>query len=202
MSSDLNPLSHLVLALVGRGGASAHDLVDMLRRGGRAFWSGATSKVYAEPKRLAALGYLAAREEPGRTRPRVVYTLTARGEQALREWIATPASFPRIQNDAAVRLLAGDLVDDAVLLASLAGLRAELDEMETHLAENRRRAATLPHRERYLALLHDLDERQIRTLREWLDTVDARLGAGVGSSGVGQKIAERSAGRATPGKLP
>jgi DNA-binding PadR family transcriptional regulator len=177
MSSDLNPLSHVVLALVGRGGASAHDLVDMLRRGGKAFWAGSPSKVYAEPKRLARLGYLAAREAPGRTRTKTVYTLTPAGERALRDWIARPSQFPRIQNEAAARVVAGDLVDDATLLASLDGLRADLAEMEATLTESRAVAAGLPHRARYLRLVRDLNERQIAAYRDWLDAVGAELGA-------------------------
>jgi PadR family transcriptional regulator, regulatory protein AphA len=177
MSRDLNPLSHLVLALVGRGGASAHDLVDMLRRGGRLFWTGAESKVYAEPKRLAALGYLAAEMAPGRTRPKAVYRLTDRGEAALREWIARPSAFPRIQHEAVVRLLAADLADDAAVRASLVALRDELAQLETWLVESHRRADELPHRARYLHLIHGLGDRLVRAHGEWLDDVERVLAA-------------------------
>jgi hypothetical protein len=52
MSSDLTPLSYVVLALVGRDGASAHDLVRMARGGQRLYYAGAASKIYAERKRL------------------------------------------------------------------------------------------------------------------------------------------------------
>lgn len=178
MSSDLNPLSHLVLALVGRGGASAHDLVDMLRRGGRLFWTGAESKVYAEPKRLAGLGYLAAETTPGRTRPKAVYRLTGRGEAAMRDWIGRPSAFPRIQHEAIVRLLAADLADDDEVLASLLALRDDIAQLEAWLAESRRRAADLPHRRRYLDLVGDLGERLVRAHDEWLDEVERTLGPG------------------------
>ena len=47
-------------------------------------WAG-ESQYYVEPKRLARLGYLDARREPGRTRERTVYTLNDRGLAALRE---------------------------------------------------------------------------------------------------------------------
>ena len=48
-------------------------------------WAG-ESRYYTEPKRLAKLGYLAARKEPGKTRERTVYTLTDKGLEALREY--------------------------------------------------------------------------------------------------------------------
>ena len=66
-SNDLNPLSYVVMTLIGRNGAGAHDLVQMARRGQRLYWAGAASKMYAEPKRLEQLGYLRSRKEPGKT---------------------------------------------------------------------------------------------------------------------------------------
>jgi len=174
--NDLNPLSYLVLALVGRGGAGPHDLVDMMRRGGRLYWSAAPSKLYAEPKRLAARGYLTSTAAPGRTRSRTVYHLTEAGREALARWIATPSRFPRLQHEGVARLLAGDLGDEEALRASLAAMRAEIDELEALLRENRERAADLPHRARHLRLVGDLGDRLLRTHREWLDEVERELG--------------------------
>ena len=186
MSSDrLNPLSYVVLALIGRGGAGAHDLVSMVRRGARLYWSASPSKIYAEPKRLEALGYVTARREPGRTRERTLYSLTPAGEKALRDWVATPASFPRLYSDAVGRLLAGDLVDDETLLRSLDALRAETRELHERLDEGLAVAATLPHRERYLRLVHALGRRLVEAHEAWLDEVEAELGhAGRSTSSV------------------
>lgn len=174
-SGHLNPLSYVVLALIGRGGAGAHDLVSMVRRGARIYWSASPSKVYAEPKRLEALGYVTARREAGRTRERTLYSLTRAGEDALSAWVATPASFPRIYSDAACRLLAGDLVDDETLLASLTPLREELVELRDRLGEGLQVAETLPHRERYLRLVHSLGRRLIEAHDAWLDEIEAEL---------------------------
>jgi PadR family transcriptional regulator, regulatory protein AphA len=69
--------------------------------------------------------------------------LTAAGRAALREWLARPTQFPRIQSEAMVRLTAGDLVDDAALLESLRSLRPELDEVAAQLEEAERLAATM-----------------------------------------------------------
>ena len=66
------------------GVRAPHDLVRMAHRG-RIYSYDAPSQYYAEPKRLARLGYLSARKEPGKTRERTHYTLTAKGLDALRE---------------------------------------------------------------------------------------------------------------------
>lgn len=179
MTIQLNPLSYVVLGLVGRGGAGAHDVVDMMRRGGRMHWAAAESKLYAEPKRLERLGYLTSAAEPGRTRPRTVYSLTAAGEDALRAWLREPTAYPRIQAEAAARLMAGDLAEsDASLAASLGAMRAGIAEMRMAQSESEIRAADFPHRERYLRLVHSLGRRLLDVHEVWLDEVEQELGPG------------------------
>jgi PadR family transcriptional regulator AphA len=177
LSTDpLKPWSYVVLALIGEGGAAPHDLVDMMRRGGPLFYAAAPSQLYAEPKRLAELGYVVAHKAPGRTRERTVYALTDRGRSALRDWLAQPARFPRIQNEANVRLLAGDLIDDATIVASLTAMRTELDELAELLAEGEAKIADVPHRARYLRLSFSLARRLLAVHREWLDEIEDELG--------------------------
>src|SRR3712207_6045283 len=117
MSSDaLRPTAYAMLALIGEGGAGAAELADMIRQGSPIFLSAARSQVYAEAARLERLGYVTARTEPGRTKPRTVYSLTKRGRAALVEWLSQPAPVPKVQNEASLRLLAGDLIDDATIV--------------------------------------------------------------------------------------
>jgi|SRR5918998_593727 DNA-binding PadR family transcriptional regulator len=178
MSRDarLTPFSYLILALVGRNGAGPHDIVRMMREGAT-FWTTSESHIYAEPKRLAKLGYLTAEKQPGRTRERTHYELTDRGRSALVTWLAEPAPMPRVQNEAATKLLAADFADDATILASLRALRAELNDRYRDLETAERRAQEIPHRTRYLRLLDELARRTLDTQREWLDQVENELRA-------------------------
>lgn len=173
--SQLNPFSYVVLALVGREGAGPHDLVSMMRRG-RMYWTAAESHYYAEPKRLERLGYLTSRRERGKTTERTHYELTDAGREALRAWIAKPTPLPRIQQEAAVRLLAADLADDESVLASLRAMRTELIEASAQLDEGEALAAALPHRERYLLLIHRLGRSVVNAQLTWLDEVERELG--------------------------
>jgi PadR family transcriptional regulator, regulatory protein AphA len=174
---SLKPFSFVVLALVGEGGAGPHDIVRMMRGGGREYWATSESHFYAEPKRLAELGYLAAEETPGQTRARTHYTLTDSGREALRGWCREPTPFPRIQSEAIVRVLAGDILDDdPALLESLSDLRVELDEMDRGLDEIERTIESLPHRARYLRLVHRFGRGLVTLHREWIAEVEAELG--------------------------
>jgi DNA-binding PadR family transcriptional regulator len=176
VTADLNPLSYVVLTLIGRNGASAHDLVQMARRGQRLYWAGAASKIYAEPKRLARLGYLDSRRVPGKTRERTHYTLTERGLAALDAWLARPSPFPKIQSEAAVRVHASDLASDTgAVAASIAAMRAEIEEQARLLDEAEAREHKFPHRRVQLALLHSLGRRLLAAHLEWIDEVEREL---------------------------
>jgi DNA-binding PadR family transcriptional regulator len=165
----------VVLTLVGRGGAGAHDLRRMAESG-RIYGEWAPSQWYAEPKRLARLGYLDARTEPGRTRERTHYTLTDRGVEALREWMREPSGFSRIYMEPAIRLLAADLVGDEAVVESLQAVHAEIDDLRARLDAAEEVAGTIPHRERYLRLNHALARRLVDAHDEWLAEVEQELG--------------------------
>ena len=185
-SSSLSGLSCAVLALVGRGGATTPELVEMGTRGSPFFWTSGDSQIYAEAKRLVELGYLAASKQPGKTRSRTRYELTPVGIAALRGRLAEPAGFPRIQHEASFRLFAGDLIeDDAAILESLEGLRAELGHLEELLVQMDERAALYPHRERYIRLQLSLGRRMVDAHRDWLDEIDEALAPGARDRTVG-----------------
>src|SRR5262245_47824967 len=109
VNDDLTLFSYEILGLVGRGGAGAHDLLRLARRGRILDWAG-ESQYYVEPKRLARLGYLEAHKEPGKTRERTVYTLSEKGLDALAEYARTPVTVTPFKSEPLLRLLICDLV--------------------------------------------------------------------------------------------
>jgi DNA-binding PadR family transcriptional regulator len=174
-SERLNPFSYVILVLVGQGGAGPHDLRRAAERG-RFYWEAAPSQWYAEPKRLARLGYLEAHKERGRTRERTRYTLTPRGREAIAEWVRTPVPLPRMQHETIVRLLAADLVDPAAVAAGLPALRVEVEAALERLEAARPDWRELPQRERYLEINARYAERLLRLQLEWLDEALEALG--------------------------
>jgi DNA-binding PadR family transcriptional regulator len=172
--ADLTFISYSVLVLVGREGAGPHDFVQMMRDG-RVYQSAAPSQYYAEPKRLERLGYLSSSKAPGRTRERTVYRLTEKGSEAVREWLQQPCPPPTVPGEAIIRMLAADLVGEAPVRRSLLAMRDELQKLESQLDAGEDRAASLPHREKYLLLNHRLARRLLEVYDEWLDEVEREL---------------------------
>jgi DNA-binding PadR family transcriptional regulator len=174
VNPELTLFSYEILGLVGRGGAGAHDLLRMARRGRILDWAG-ESQYYVEPKRLAKLGYLEARREPGRTRERTVYTLTDKGLDALAEYARTPVSVTPVKSDALLRLLICDLVGEEPTRESLATLRDDIAELRLRLDESEQAARDLPHRAKYLLLVTRFLRRLLDLHEELVDEVEREL---------------------------
>ena len=173
---DLTLFSYEVLALVGSGGAGAHDLLRMAKQGRFLAWAG-ESQYYVEPKRLAKLGYLEALKEPGKSRERTVYTLTENGLDALREWARTPLRFTPFKSEALLRTLATDLVGEDAVREGFATLRDDLEDMRTRVEATAERAKALPHREKYLNLGLEFIEGLIGLYEELLEKVEQDFAA-------------------------
>src|SRR5215204_4326641 len=171
---ELSLFSYEILALVGREGAGAHDLLRLAKRGRMLAWAG-ESQYYTEPKRLAKLGYLNARKEPGKTRERTVYALTEAGLEALGEHARTPVRFPPVKSDPLLRLLMCDLVGEDVTRESLATLRDDIADMWWRLDAAEESAHQLPHRESYLLLVIAFLRRLLQLHLDLVDEVEREL---------------------------
>jgi len=172
---ELGLFSYEILGLVGRDGARPHDLLRLAKRGRFLNWAG-DSQYYTEPKRLAELGYLSARKEPGKTRERTVYTLTDKGLRALREYAATPVSFTPLKSEPLLRLLICDLAGEEVTRHSLATLRHDIADLQSRLNDAEQTAHQLPHREKYLLLVASFMRRYLELHLDLVDEVERELG--------------------------
>jgi len=175
MSRDeLSLFSYEILGLVGGQGLGAHDLLRMARESRIMAWAG-ESQYYVEPKRLAKLGYLEARKEPGKTRERTVYSLTDKGLEALREYAARPVAFPAVKSDPLQRLLIADLVGEELTRTSMATLREDVTDLRERIKEMEERAEALPHRRKYLLIVVAHLRRLLDAHLQLVDDVERQL---------------------------
>jgi DNA-binding PadR family transcriptional regulator len=171
---ELSQFSYEILGMVGRHGAGAHDLLRMAKRARMLDWAG-ESQYYVEPKRLAKLGYLDARKEPGKTRERTVYTLTDKGLEALRDYARLPVRFTPFKSDLLVRTFIADLVGDNVTRTSVATLREDIADLSARLDETESNVDNFPHRSKYLRLNIAFLRRLLELHLEFIDEVEREL---------------------------
>jgi DNA-binding PadR family transcriptional regulator len=183
MSRDeLSLFSYEILGLVGQTGAGAHDLLRMAKRGRMLDWAG-ESQYYVEPKRLARLGYLETRKEPGKTRERTVYTLSDKGLDALQEYARTPVRFTPLKSEPLLRLLIADLAGEASTRASMGTLRDDIADLMAQLEAAAASADTLPHRRKYLLIVIGFLRRLLELHLDLVDEVERELAPTSSSAG-------------------
>jgi PadR family transcriptional regulator, regulatory protein AphA len=129
----LTSTSYAVLALLDHfGEATPYDLKQALDKSIENFWQVPHTTAYEEPARLAAGGYLSARQEPGGRR-RKVYALTPLGREALRAWAAVPdVAPPQLRDEALLKIFAG-ADPEPILVARRAWHAMKLEELQSYL---------------------------------------------------------------------
>jgi PadR family transcriptional regulator AphA len=130
MAARMTTSSYAVLGLLALRPWSAYDLAQQAARSLRFAWPTSERHLYAEPKKLVALGYATVHEEPaGPTRTRKVYTITDAGERALTDWSDTEPTPPAFEAEAMVRLLFAEhgTVDD--LTRAITKLKRDTEEL-------------------------------------------------------------------------
>jgi PadR family transcriptional regulator AphA len=115
---ELNPVSYVVLGLVGRDGPTTpYELKQAVGRGIAHFWPFPHSQIYSETERLARLGLLVEEREPSGRRRRT-YRITPAGRAALRAWLAEPATeMPQVRSLALLQLYFGQFASPEDLAA-------------------------------------------------------------------------------------
>jgi PadR family transcriptional regulator AphA len=164
----LTGTSYALMAVLHEfGEMTSYDIKQAMETSIQNFWPVPHTTAYEEPARLAAAGYLSARQEEGGRRRRI-YALTDRGREALAAWAAEPsAAPPQLREEAMLKVFAGG--NPAGLVGSrLAWHRAKLEELRGYLAlvrgsegfegSERTLVAGIAYEEKMLELLEPFDE--------------------------------------------
>lgn len=131
-----------VLGQVAAGPTSGYDVKARLEAGAAQFWHASYSQIYAELRRLEALGYVSEERvlQEGRPNKRV-YTITEAGREALRDWLGQPWGLAHLRDESLVKLTLADALPAEDVIAQIQRLR---DSHERRRADFEARIAELP----------------------------------------------------------
>src|SRR5687767_10885025 len=87
--TGLSTTSYALLGQIALRSRTSYELAAEMRRNVHYFWPRAESLVYAELKRLAGEGLVAAERSFVGKRPRTTYAITPAGRTALAAWLGT-----------------------------------------------------------------------------------------------------------------
>jgi len=119
-TSPLTTTSYAVLGLLAIKPWSSYELTQQMDRSLGRVWPRAVSKLYEEPKKLVAHGLARSATERNGRRTRTVYTISADGRRALRDWLAEPGTGPALEFEQLLKVFFADHGTTADVLATLA----------------------------------------------------------------------------------
>ncbi len=124
----LTTTSYAILGLLAVQPWATYELAQQMARAVGQFWPRAQSNIYAEPKKLVALGLATGSAEMVGNRPRTVYTITDAGRDALAGWIPEPAAGPVLEWETMLKVFFAEHGTKDDLLAAIADARTWAEE--------------------------------------------------------------------------
>ncbi len=177
--SKLTTTSYAILSLLAVRPWSTYELTQQMDRSLGRIWPRAQSKLYEEPKKLAAAGYARAREERVGARPRTVYSITRKGRRVLRSWQKEPSAGFGLESEHLLKLFFAETGTRDDALATLASARAWAEERNVGNLEATRAylAGEAPFQERaaQTLLVGRFLTDYYRMVAEWADWATAQV---------------------------
>lgn len=130
----LTDTSFAVLGLLAMREWTTYELAQQMQRSLSYFWPRAERRIYDEPGRLAAAGWVeSSREEIGR-RARTRWSITAQGRAALHAWLAEPPSTePALEFEGMLKVFLAPYGAKSDLLDTLRQIERSSRERSEHL---------------------------------------------------------------------
>jgi PadR family transcriptional regulator AphA len=126
----LSPTARVILGMFRLGRRTGYEIKQLVDVSTRFFWAASYGQIYPELRRLEEDGLI--RSEGGSTngRRRRAYELTAAGEQALDEWLRSPAApLFEMRDEGLLKLFFSDGVPPETRLANVRAMRARHEEV-------------------------------------------------------------------------
>lgn len=125
-------LTHAILAALLGGPFSGYDLRKRFEGSVGFFWQASFQQIYRELSKLEEQGLLSSQTVHQENRPdKKIYQVTAAGKDYLQAWITQSCDMAPIKDELLVKVFAGYLVPQHVILA----------ELEQHQAQHKERLA-------------------------------------------------------------
>jgi PadR family transcriptional regulator, regulatory protein AphA len=134
---ELNNTARVLLGMIAEGHATGYAIKAEIERSTRLYWGASVGGIYPELRRLTEDGLVSVCDDPRGGTRRHSYTLTAAGDEALREWL-TDASEPvlEMRSEPLLRLRFAGVLDPEQRLDVVRHMR---EAYEARAAEVRRR---------------------------------------------------------------
>jgi DNA-binding PadR family transcriptional regulator len=120
---DLSPTAYVILGMVSREPRSGYEIKALVDNTTRFFWAASYGQIYPELKRLSDAGLLEGVAAPRGERKRTVYTITADGEAALKDWLRQAPETVEMREEGLLKLFFSGVLPPEEATATLRVMR-------------------------------------------------------------------------------
>jgi PadR family transcriptional regulator, regulatory protein AphA len=132
---ELSPTAYVILGMVSREARSGYEIKAAVDNSTRFFWAASYGQIYPELKRLSEAGLVAGSDSSRGERKRTVYTITADGEEELKDWLRKPPETSEMREEGLLKLFFADVLPPEDAAATLRAMRAHRRELVARLRE-------------------------------------------------------------------
>jgi len=122
-TGTLTPTSYAILGLLAVKPWTTYELAKQVDQTLSRFWPRTRSKLYEEPKKLAAAGLATATSSATGRRRSTVYAITPGGRRALADWLTRDSTPPTFESEHLLKVFYAENGTTDELRATLDGLR-------------------------------------------------------------------------------
>jgi len=101
---ELSATGKVILGMLAARPRSGYEIKQLVDNSARFFWAASYGQIYPELKKLERAGLIAGKDSSRGDRQRTVFTLTAAGKRAAREWMGTPPEVLETRDEGLLKL--------------------------------------------------------------------------------------------------
>ena len=168
-----NKSQYAILGKLSKQDLSGYDLINFFKKVSHCYWSESNAQVYGMLKRFEEQGLVTATDDKNSgARKRRVYSITDKGMQHLKEWLAQPTNSCMYRDELMLKLSCGQHMSQELIIKQLQDFRRQiLEQLEDqqrivdHIADDHDGRDD----QAYLMMVYDYVGMGLKTKLQWVD---------------------------------
>jgi len=132
---SLSATAYVILGMVRREPLSGYEIKALVDNSTRFFWAASYGQIYPELKRLSEAGLVEGTDSPTGGRKRIVYAITADGEEELKAWLRQPPEVFEMRDEGLLKLFFAEALPPEEAVEIVRVMRRYREAMNQRLRE-------------------------------------------------------------------
>ncbi|HEY2716266.1 MAG TPA: PadR family transcriptional regulator [Solirubrobacterales bacterium] len=132
---SLSATAYVILGMLRRGPMSGYEIKALVDNSTRFFWAASYGQIYPELRRLSEAGLVEGIDSPTGGRRRIVYEITADGEEELKAWLRQPPEVYEMRDEGLLKLFFADALPPQEAVEIVRAMRRYREAMNRRLRE-------------------------------------------------------------------